>query len=327
MTSTPHISVIVPSYNHREYLPERMKSILAQTRQDYELILLDDGSQDGSAEYLETFLDRPGVRFVRNSHNSGSPFVQWNRGVLEAKGDLIWIAESDDIACPQFLEVLAGVLDQDESVGLAFCRSNRIDEEGMTIPDGSQVVPDHRWKEDFRACRGAAVSEYLYLNNSIVSASAVVFRRRIYETVGLADASFRLVGDWMQWCRMLMVSDLYYVAQPLSGTRIHPNTRRRSTASDGTLELESLTVQRFIRNSLTVDRARIQDGAERVSRSWLQALRAGRFSGSLLRHPLFLWKLLCADFVTGILFAMNFPYAFLVWLIKRFVAPERYFKS
>lgn len=155
----------------------------------------------------------------------------------------------------------------------------------------------------------------------------MVFRRRIYETVGLADASFRLVGDWMQWCRMLMVSDLYYVAQPLSGTRIHPNTRRRSTASDGTLELESLTVQRFIRNSLTVDRARIQDGAERVSRSWLQALRAGRFSGSLLRHPLFLWKLLCADFVTGILFAMNFPYAFLVWLIKRFVAPERYFKS
>ena len=106
-----------------------MRTILTQTRQDFELILLDDASQDGSADFLETFTDRPGVRFIRNSQNTGSPFAQWNRGLQEAKGDLIWIAESDDIACPQFLEVLAGVLDQNESVGLAFCRSKRINEE------------------------------------------------------------------------------------------------------------------------------------------------------------------------------------------------------
>jgi glycosyltransferase involved in cell wall biosynthesis len=324
MTSTPHISVIVPSFNHRPYLPERMESILNQTRQDFELILLDDASQDGSAEYLETFLDRPGVRFVRNSQNSGSPFAQWNRGLQEAKGDLIWIAESDDIACPQFLEVVAGILDQDESIGLAFCRSNRIDEEGMTISAGSPALGDRSGKDNFRAAQGDAVSEYLYLNNSIVSASAVVFRRRIYEAVGMAETSFRLVGDWMQWCKILTVSDLYYVAQPLSGTRIHSNTRRHSTASDGTLELESLSVQKRIRNSLNVDRAIIRNGAERVTRSWLQGMRAGRFSGSLLRHPLFLWRVLRADSVTGVRFALSLPYAFLVWLVKRFVAPKRY---
>ncbi len=326
MASIPHISVIVPSFNHRKYLPERMNSILTQTRQDFELILLDDASQDGSAEYLETFSNRPGVRFIKNSRNTGSPFAQWNRGLQEAKGELIWIAESDDVACPKFLEILAGLLDQDESLGLAFCRSNRIDEQGMTISEIGCGTANETFQRDFRVGRGKAVVEHLYLNNSIVSASAVVFRRRIFEAAGLADTSLRLVGDWMQWCKMLLVSDLYFVAQPLSGTRIHTNTRRQSTASDGTLELESLSVQRQIRYSLNVDRKKIRYGAERVARSWLQAMRAGRFSGSLLRHPRFLWLLIHADPVTGFKFALNWPYAFMVWLVKRFVAPDRYLK-
>jgi len=304
-----------------------MKTILTQTRQDFELILLDDASQDGSGEFLETFLDRPGVRLIRNSQNTGSPFAQWNRGLREAKGDLIWIAESDDIACPQFLEVLAGVLEQHESVGLAFCQSNRIDENGVVISHSNQAGLNQVCQNDFRIDRGRAVSELLYISNAIVSASAVVFRRDLYNAVGSADTSLRLVGDWMQWCKMLLVSDLYYVAHPLSGTRIHTNTRRHSTASNGTLELESLTVQKRIRNSLNVDRRRIREATKRVAGSWLQAMRAGRFSGALPRHPLFLWRLLCTDFMAGISFAINWPYAFLVWLVKRFVVPSRYPES
>ena len=288
------------------------------------MILLDDASQDGSADFLETFTDRPGVRFIRNSQNTGSPFAQWNRGLQEAKGDLIWIAESDDIACPQFLEVLAGVLDQNESVGLAFCRSKRINEEGATLSDNNQTELKGNFQNDFRVDRGNAVSEYLYFSNSIVSASAVVFRRDIYNAVGPADTSLRLVGDWMQWCKMLLISDMYYVAQPLSGTRIHTKTRRHSTASNGTLELESLAVQKRIRNSLSVERGRIREGAERVAISWLQSMRAGRFSGSLLQHPLFLWRIFRADFMTGLFFALKWPYAFLAWLLKRFVVPSRY---
>ena len=299
-----------------------MNTILTQTRQDFELILLDDASQDGSGDFLETFLDRPGVRLIRNTQNTGSPFAQWNRGLREAKGDLIWIAESDDIACPQFLEVLVGVLEQNESVGLAFCQSNRIDENGVIISDSNQAGVNDVCQNNFRIDRGKAVSEYLYISNTIVSASAVVFRRDVYNSVGPADASLHLVGDWMQWCKMLLVSDMYYVAQPMSGTRIHTNTRRHSTASNGTLELESLTVQRQIRRCLKIDRRRIQEGSVRVARSWLQAMRAGRFSGTILRHPLFLSELLRANFKTGIWFALNWPYAFVVWLVKRFVVPS-----
>jgi len=324
MTSTPSISVIIPSFNHRKYLPDRMSSIFNQTRQDFELILLDDASEDGSGDFLETFTHCPKTRLFRNSHNSGSPFAQWNRGLREARGDLIWIAESDDVAEPEFLEVLAGVLDQNESVGLAFCRSTRIDENGRALAENSADTADERWNHDFQIDGRTAVTELLYLNNTIISASAVVFRRRIYEQVGLADTALSLTGDWLQWCRILLMSDSHYVSKPLSQTRIHTVTRRHAAATRGTLELESLIIQSRIRDSLPVDRDRIRQGAERVAVSWLQAMRAGRFSGSVWRHPLFLGKLLGTDFRIGAFFATRWPHAFAVWLVKRFLLPSRY---
>ena len=323
MTSTPRISIIVPSFNHRRFLPVRMDSILNQTRQDFELILLDDASQDGSGDYLETFLGRPGVRLIRNTQNTGSPFAQWNRGLSVASGDLVRIAESDDVASPRFLEVLAGILDRDPTVGLVFCRSQRIDEEGVTLSDNTATTANEIWHNNFQMDGRTAVSEPLYLSNIIVSASAVVFRRELYEKVGPAKTSFRLSGDWMQWCEMLLLSDLSYVSEPLSGTRIHTNTRRHSTVSNGTLELESLAVQSRLRDRLNIQRRVVRRGAEAIAISWLQAMRAGRYSGSLLRNVWLLWRLLRADLYTGFWFAIRWPYAFLVWLIKRFLLVSR----
>lgn len=319
MNSTPHISVIVPSYNHRRFLPMRLESILRQTRQDFELILLDDASQDGSGEFLETFLKRPGVRLIRNVQNTGSPFAQWNRGVQEARGDLIWIAESDDVAEPQLLELLTGILDRQPSVGLAFCRSQRIDETGAILPEDATADRSKSWENDFQMEGRDAVRGPLYLSNVIVSASAVVFRRQLYEQAGPASTDLRLAGDWLQWCKILMESDLAYVSQTLSGSRIHTHTRRQGTTSSGTLEIESLAVQQIIRSHITIEPSQIRQGARRVSTSWLQAMRAGRFSGSPIRHPMFLWRLIRTDLKIAATFMLNWPYAFVVWCLKRFL--------
>ncbi|MEZ6127603.1 MAG: glycosyltransferase family 2 protein [Planctomycetaceae bacterium] len=317
MTSMYPISVIMPSFNHRRYLPDRMRSILNQTRQDFELILLDDASVDGSGDFLRAFADRPHTRLIQNSRNSGSPFVQWNRGIQEARGELIWIAESDDVADPEFLKVLSSVLEHNQTVGLAFCRSTRIDEGGHSLMESTAGASDDRWTHDFQMNGPAAVANLLYLNNTIVSASAVVFRRKIYEEVGQADAGLKLTGDWLQWSKMLLISDVHYVARALSQTRIHRVTRRQDTANCGTLELESLIVQSRIRDRLSIERELVQQGAERVAVSWLQAMRAGRFSGSILRHPSFCRKLLQTDLRMGIAFATRWPYAFAVWVVKR----------
>ncbi|MFT7619692.1 MAG: glycosyltransferase involved in cell wall biosynthesis, partial [Planctomycetota bacterium] len=101
MASTPGkplVSVIVPNYNHAKFLGPRLESVFAQTFQDFEVIYLDDASNDNSNEVANSFNSDPRMSMVLNQENSGSPFVQWNKGVSMAKGDLIWIAESDDRA-------------------------------------------------------------------------------------------------------------------------------------------------------------------------------------------------------------------------------------
>ncbi|MDE6180708.1 MAG: glycosyltransferase, partial [Phocaeicola sp.] len=101
----PTISVIVPNYNYACYLKERINSILQQTYTDYELILLDDASTDGSVKILEEYRTNPHVsHIVINKENTRSPFIQWMKGIRLARGKYIWIAEADDSAKPDFLE-------------------------------------------------------------------------------------------------------------------------------------------------------------------------------------------------------------------------------
>ena len=105
----PTVSVIVPNYNHAPFLKQRIDSILRQTYQDFELILLDDCSTDGSREIMESYRNNPHVsHIVYGESNSGSAFRQWDKGIALAKGEWIWVAESDDYCEPFFLERLMG---------------------------------------------------------------------------------------------------------------------------------------------------------------------------------------------------------------------------
>jgi glycosyltransferase involved in cell wall biosynthesis len=109
--SNMRVSVIVPNYNHAEYLKQRIDSILNQTYRDFELIILDDGSTDNSREIIDDYVSRfPFIISRFNEVNSGSPFIQWDSGVNKAEGELIWIAESDDFAETTFLEKTTSVM-------------------------------------------------------------------------------------------------------------------------------------------------------------------------------------------------------------------------
>ena len=96
-SSDAFVSVILPNYNHAEFLPERLDSIYNQTYQNLEVIILDDCSTDESVSILNNYKNHPKTaHFVINKENTGSPFIQWEKGFKLVKGDVIWIAESDD---------------------------------------------------------------------------------------------------------------------------------------------------------------------------------------------------------------------------------------
>jgi glycosyltransferase involved in cell wall biosynthesis len=118
------VSVIIPNYNHSKYLKQRIDSVLNQTFTDFELIILDDASTDCSREIIEDYTSlHPDILSYYNKNNSGSPFAQWDYGVRIAKGDYIWIAESDDFASEFFLERTTALLDENNSLGFVYCES------------------------------------------------------------------------------------------------------------------------------------------------------------------------------------------------------------
>src|ERR1700735_1956185 len=119
----PQVSVIVPNYNHARFLQKRIESVLRQTFQDFDLILLDDSSTDDSRSILSSYARDPRVTIEFNEANSGSTFRQWNKGVRLARGKYVWIAESDDYADERFLERLTAVLEGDAKIAFAYCRS------------------------------------------------------------------------------------------------------------------------------------------------------------------------------------------------------------
>src|ERR1700741_850078 len=156
MTNAPHpkVSVIVPNYNHARFLRQRLDSIVGQTFQDFELILLDDCSSDDSQSILSNYADDSRVRIEFNVVNSGSTFKQWNKGVRLARGKYIWLAESDDYADERLLERLVAMLDAEPSSVFAYCRSWRILADGQIsgfLDSHYTKLDPQRWTADFWA--------------------------------------------------------------------------------------------------------------------------------------------------------------------------------
>lgn len=128
------VSVIVPNYNHEKYLRQRIESIISQTFQDFELILMDDCSTDNSRDILLSYKNKPHVTHVLlNEQNSGSPFKQWEKGILLAKGKFIWIAESDDYADSGFLENTVRLLEEHPEASICLTGSHLIDKHNTPI--------------------------------------------------------------------------------------------------------------------------------------------------------------------------------------------------
>ena len=150
--SVPIVSVVVPNYNHSRFLRRRIDTILSQTFQNFELILLDDCSTDDSRSILSSYAGDSRVTIEFNKTNSGSTFKQWNKGVRLARGKYVWIAESDDYADERLLERLVTRLEENPSSVLCYCRSWRVSADGelcgylglLPVVSGCAKV-DHRF--------------------------------------------------------------------------------------------------------------------------------------------------------------------------------------
>jgi glycosyltransferase involved in cell wall biosynthesis len=263
----PLVSVIVTNFNHRRFLPERFDSIFAQTYPNLEIIFLDDGSTDGSVDYVRSLESRFPLRIVANEKNSGSVLRQWHRGVVEARGDFVWIAESDDDCHPELIGRLMTVALRNPSIGLAYAQSMVVDEDGRRIEsflEYTDVIDRRRWRQDFVNSGREEAANYLVIRNTIPNASACLFRKSALLTARLESIPLRVCGDWLAYARICERHDIAFVSEHLNLHRRHRNTARARASRDGSIVGEMYAVQGFIRDHFDVPFA-AQEAAYRAS--------------------------------------------------------------
>jgi glycosyltransferase involved in cell wall biosynthesis len=271
----PKLSVVIPNFNHARFLPKRIESILCQTYKDFELILLDDCSTDDSRSILSQYASDPRVRIEFNTVNSGTPFKQWNKGVRLSRGEYIWIAESDDYADERFLERLVPLLDTDPQIVFAFCRSWRVDDENR--PCGYAEFYDReldakRWQSDFLVEGPEECRNYFIFGTPAPNASAVVFRKSVYEKARGADESFRVCGDWKLWAAMAFTGRIAYLAEPLNYFRFHSSSVRHDTAREGFYALETLRTVRWVLGQVKATESGLEKMRQRHAACWVPAI-------------------------------------------------------
>ena len=227
------VSVIIPNYNHAPFLAQRIDSVLNQTYTDFELIILDDASKDDSAEIISRYENDDRIsHIVYSNENSGSPFVQWKKGIDLSAGEFIWIAESDDWAEPFFLEKMLSIIEQDEHIGLVYSDSN-VYKENNDITKFS--ILNNKFDCSSKWSSSYVVTGELEMNKmaffcTINNVSAVVFRKESLMNIDI-PLNFRFMGDWFVYVQILTNGwHLAYSNESLNNYRYHDNNLTKKSA-------------------------------------------------------------------------------------------------
>ena len=205
----PRVSILLTCYNHFKYLPAALEGIRSQTYRDIEIIALDDGSTDGSREWLA---DQTDIRCVFNDRNLGT-YATLNVGLEKAGGEYVAILNDDDLWSPEKLAKQVELLDRDDRIGLVHTGGHFIDGSGSRT-EGNPLG------FRFPTFETGDILLGLVYENKII-ASAALARRECFERVGPFDPSYFGSGDWQMWFR---ISEEYlagFVSEPLTMYRVH----------------------------------------------------------------------------------------------------------
>lgn len=202
---TPLVSVIMPIYGTERFLESAIRSVLAQTCQDIELILLNDSSPGDPSPVISRFDDE---RIVYMEHENGGPSYTRNRGVKESRGRYVAFLDSDDEWLPEKLALQLAVMEAEPTVDVVYTQRQTIDENGNQIYGYSP-----------RLFSGNILNE-LYVDN-FVCMSSTLLRRSVFDLSGFLDESLRMSEDFDFWLRVACNHRFFALEEPLVRYRVH----------------------------------------------------------------------------------------------------------
>jgi glycosyltransferase involved in cell wall biosynthesis len=225
MKHCPLISILLPNLNTRPYLEERMDSILNQTYENWELIIADSYSDDGSWEYLKTFVEKD-KRITAYQIPKGL-YQAWNFCVEKAKGEYIYIATSDDTMTYDCIKKMVETLEKHPECDICDSKVKVIDEKGIEICENDPEYPIKR--EFFKRfgntpCVRHAPYDFLEQMNGetiYISITEIMIRKRLFDKTGLFPTEFGHIGDFPWGVMAGLYADVVYLPEKLGTWRVH----------------------------------------------------------------------------------------------------------
>ncbi len=225
----PLISVVMTSYNHRDYIGQAIESILGQDFNDFELIIVDDNSSDDSQSLIREYeLKDKRIRAIYRHVNFGSYVLNTNFAVSFARADYIVLAQCDDFAQPSQLRELYNARLANSQCKVVFSASNMIDSLGNKL----DVDLNFRSRNFKKFVCGNNIlpkkvaTKFLMKECIIPNLSAAMIDKSLFESVGGLSQSYKVLADWDFWLKCVALSDIYYIPNPLNNFRQHQSTIR-----------------------------------------------------------------------------------------------------
>jgi glycosyltransferase involved in cell wall biosynthesis len=228
----PLISVVIASYNHQQYIGKTLNSIENQTFQDFEIIIIDDGSSDGT------------VAAARKADSRAQIFTQENKGVVEARnrgiklssGKYICFIDSDDVIMPTRFEKQAAILEQNPDIGLVYSDAFAIDSEDNILGKFHDVYPVKEGDAD----------EQLILHYCFIPIMTVMARTEILLKTGLFEKP-GYICDYIKWIEIAHLSGCYYIPEPLGCWRRHSQCVSKTSSQERKYATIRVALHRILR--------------------------------------------------------------------------------
>lgn len=226
---TPRVSVVIKSYNHAPYVGKAIESILDQSFQDFEIVVTDDGSTDGTVEIIRRYSDKR-INLLAFEKNRGISNAM-NNAISRASGEFIAILNSDDFALPNRLERQVRFLDENPQIAGVFGLPKIVDEEGrptqsffnFSIPNSLQDLS-----------RKSLLGHFFFHGNFLCAPTAMI-RRAVYSELGSYDPRLTNLQDLDMWVRLCTDHDIHLLSEQLTAYRVLANDLNASAPRRDTM--------------------------------------------------------------------------------------------
>jgi len=249
----PKLSVIIASYNHQGYIAETLGSLEQQTFQDFEIIIVDDGSTDKTVEVARSTQSRAQIHTQQNQ----GVVAARNRGVSLAKGKYICFADSDDVVLPERFAKQVALLDGDDELGLVFADALIIDSTGAQIGRFSDVYP----------VVPGDVAQMLAMHYCFTPMITVMVRADVFKKTGPFEKPGP-ISDYMKWIEVAHISKAHYDPEPMGCWRRHLASTSKQANKIKSYAKTRAALKRILRKYPTLEAGIGRKIVKRYSRSY-----------------------------------------------------------